>query len=230
MTGANDRQLVVFDCDGVLVDSEPLACETVAIALVARGVPTSAHDIAERYTGLSAVSMYCDIEARFGVKLAEVDRRAIDDAVDKRLASCVEAMRGVAAAIEVLREGHALCVASSGTPVRIRGSLTHAGLIAYFGDHLFSATQVARGKPAPDLFLFAAAAMGTEPPDCVVVEDSPAGVTAARAAGMRCIGFAGGSHVRHGHAERLAAAGAATVIERMADLPAWVKRLAEVRR
>jgi HAD superfamily hydrolase (TIGR01509 family) len=218
--------LVIFDCDGVLVDSEPIACATVADALAARGVQTSSREIAERYIGLSAASMYRDIETHFGLRLVVEDRRAIDDAVDRRLASGVEAMPGVATAIELLRARHALCVASSGTQKRIRGSLAHARLAAYFGDHLFSATQVMHGKPAPDLFLFAAAAMGAAPSGCIVIEDSPAGVAAARAAGMQCIGFVGGSHVQAGHADRLTEAGTAVVIERMDDLPAKVERIA----
>ena len=99
------------------------------------------------------------------------------------------------------------CVASSSAPARLRHSLSLTGLLRYFEPHVFSATQVARGKPAPDLFLFAAASMQRAPAACVVIEDSVPGVQAAVAAGMRVIGFTGGGHCRPGHAERLRAAG-----------------------
>jgi beta-phosphoglucomutase-like phosphatase (HAD superfamily) len=111
-------------------------------------------------------------------------------------------------------------VASSGTPTRIRSSLGTTELIDYFAPNLFSAMQVERGKPAPDLFLFAAAQMNTPPARCLVIEDSVPGVTGARAAGMAVIGFTGGSHCRPGDADRLRAAGATIVIDDMRDLPA----------
>ena len=114
------------------------------------------------------------------------------------------------------------CVASSSAPERLRHSLSLAGLLHRFEPHIFSATQVARGKPAPDLFLFAAASMQRRPAACVVIEDSVPGVQAAVAAGMRVIGFTGGGHCRPGHAERLRAAGAAAVADDMRRLPALV--------
>ncbi len=214
--------LVVFDCDGVLVDSEPIACAVVAESLAALGLAVSEAQIAERYIGWSAASMYADLEARHDVVLDESARQGISSAVDRRLAASVPAMPGVAAAVEVLAARHAVCVASSGTPVRIRGSLTRAGLLPHFEGRIYSATQVARGKPAPDLFLFAAAQMGVDPAQCLVVEDSLAGVSAARAAGMRCLGFTGGGHVRAGHAQRLLDAGAFATFEAMAQLPRLV--------
>lgn len=110
-------------------------------------------------------------------------------------------------------------MASSGTPTRIHSSLTTAGLIDRFAPNLFSALQVDRGKPAPDLFLFAAAQMNTPLARCVIVEDSVPGVTAARAAGIAAIGFTGGSHCRPGDADRLRQAGAAIVIDDMRALP-----------
>ena len=212
-------QLVVFDCDGVLVDSEPIACAVVSETLATLGIVVSEAQIAERYIGLSAASMYADLESRHGVALDELARQRISAAVDERLAATVPAMPGVAAAIDTLVPRHRVCVASSGTPVRIRGSLQRAGLWPRFEGRVFSATQVARGKPAPDLFLFAAERMGVDPAHCLVVEDSLAGVTAARAAGMRCLGFTGGGHVRAGHGPRLLEAGAFATFDAMADLP-----------
>ncbi|HZU89792.1 MAG TPA: HAD-IA family hydrolase, partial [Stellaceae bacterium] len=117
-----------------------------------------------------------------------------------------------------------VCVASSSLPAQLRLGLEVAGLLEFFEPHLFSATMVAHGKPAPDLFLYAAARMGAAPRHCLVVEDSLAGVTAARAAGMTALGFCGGSHCRPGHGERLLAGGAAHVIRDMRDLPAAIER------
>jgi HAD superfamily hydrolase (TIGR01509 family) len=213
-------ELIVFDCDGVLVDSEPIACAVVAQSLAALGLAVSETQIAERYIGFSAASMYADLETRHGVTLDEAQRQTISRAVDERLAATVPAMPGAAAVLEALAAAQQRsCVASSGTPVRIRGSLTRAGLWPHFEGRVFSATQVAHGKPAPDLFLFAAAQMGVAPAKCLVVEDSLAGVTAARAAGMRCLGFTGGGHVRAGHALRLLDAGAFATFDEMARLP-----------
>jgi beta-phosphoglucomutase-like phosphatase (HAD superfamily) len=114
------------------------------------------------------------------------------------------------------------CVASSSAPERLRHSLSLTGLLHRFEPNIFSATQVPRGKPAPDLFLFAAAAMQVIPACSVVIEDSVPGVLAAVAAGMRAIGFTGGGHCRPGHADRLRAAGAAAITDDMRRLPALV--------
>jgi len=111
------------------------------------------------------------------------------------------AMPGIAAVLTAIRAP--VCVASSNTPKRLQYTLSRTGLLSWFAPCIFSATMVERGKPAPDLFLFAAGQMDVEPRSCLVVEDSVPGVTAAVAAGMRVIGFTGGSHCRPGHSERL---------------------------
>ena len=111
------------------------------------------------------------------------------------------------------------CVASSGTPEKIHHGLTCAGLYDQLAPHIFSAVQVTRGKPAPDLFLFAAARMRVSPERCLVIEDSVPGITAARAADMTVLGFHGGSHCRPGYAETLRAAGAAITFDDMRQLP-----------
>src|SRR5262249_53104683 len=115
------------------------------------------------------------------------------------------------------------CVASSSDLPRIRHSLSLAGILHHFEPHIFSANQVKRGKPAPDLFLLAAASMGTPPERCLVVEDSVAGVTAARAAGMTVLGFTGGGHCLDGHADKLRAAGANEVLASMPDLAGFLR-------
>ena len=115
-----------------------------------------------------------------------------------------------------------MCVASSSEPPRIRHSLTLAGILHHFDPHIFSATQVKRGKPAPDLFLLAATSMGAAPAHCLVIEDSVAGVTAARAAGMSVLGFTGGSHCLDGHADKLRRAGASEVFGSCPELTSYI--------
>jgi beta-phosphoglucomutase-like phosphatase (HAD superfamily) len=119
-------------------------------------------------------------------------------------------------------------VASSGTPEKIQHGLTCAGLYDRLAPHIFSATQVGRGKPAPDLFLFAAERMQVSPERCLVIEDSVPGVTGARAAGMTVLGFHGGSHCRPGHADMLRAAGAALIFDDMRQLPGLIGRVGAV--
>lgn len=210
--------LVIFDCDGVLIDSEVLASRIDALALAEIGIPITTEEVLARYVGISTATMLADIAARYGVALPEgfaatLQARVLD-AFERELAT----IPGVEAAIDALP--HRLCVASSSTPERLRHALALTGLLARFDPHIFSAVQVARGKPAPDLFLFAAERMGVRPERCLVVEDSIAGVRAARAAGMAVLGFTGGGHCGPGHGARLAEAGAAVIFSEMARLPA----------
>ena len=209
--------LVIFDCDGVLIDSELLAVEADIACLVEDGIALSAEEILDRYTGISIAGMRADLERRFGRKLGADFETRHQQRVEILFAARLRAIPGIEAVLDSL--SCRMCVASSGTPERLRHALSLVGLFGRFDPHIFSATQVALGKPAPDLFLYAAARMGVPPPgDCVVVEDSVAGVTAAVAAGMTAIGFTGGSHCRPGHRDRLIAHGAALVIERMEEL------------
>lgn len=216
--------LLVFDCDGVLVDSETIACRVDAELFTALGFPLSFEDVRRDFVGVSATTMCREIEARFGRPLpADMPQRLLQAALDS-FETELRAIPRVAEAIGML--GGARCVASSSSPPRIRRSLELAGLLDHFAPHLFSATMVANGKPAPDLFLHAAAAMGVAPADCLVIEDSVPGVTAARAAGMRVFGFVGGGHCVDGHGERLRALGADDVFDDMAELPRLVAALA----
>jgi HAD superfamily hydrolase (TIGR01509 family) len=210
--------LLIFDCDGVLIDSEAIACRADSACLADVGVTISAEEIMERYLGISAAMMCSDIEQRYGLVLPD----GFVGTLHRRVAEVFDAELIAMPGVEMLLRDLPLrrCVASSSAPERLRHSLAITGLLHYFGPHIFSATQVARGKPAPDLFLLAANAMRVVPASCVVVEDSVPGVQAAVAAGMRAIGFAGGSHCRPGHAERLLAAGAAVIAVNMPSVSA----------
>jgi HAD superfamily hydrolase (TIGR01509 family) len=209
-------ELVIFDCDGVLVDSEVLSCRAVLDCLAGAGIPASFDEVMERYLGLSNASMLADLQARFAGRLPPDYLETLRARTREVFAAELRPIEGIAEVVRALPAP--CCVASSGTPERIAHSLGLTGLLPLFQGRMFSATMVARGKPAPDLFLFAASRMGAAPQACVVVEDSVAGVTAAAAGGIRCIGFAGGAHIRPGHAERLLAAGADEVITRMSEL------------
>jgi HAD superfamily hydrolase (TIGR01509 family) len=216
-----DLDLVIFDCDGVLIDSEIIVCRIHADALSEAGYPITADDVLRRFTGMSDASMYGAIEREWGRSLPAGHDARVRERVAAAYRSDLAAIPGVADAIDrVARAGLRRCVASSSTPDKIRFGLELVGLYGRFDPrHVFSATMVARGKPAPDLFLFAAEWMGAMPARCVVIEDSVAGVQAARAAGMRVLGFHGGGHCGPGHAGRLLAAGAAAAFADMAEVP-----------
>ncbi|MDR3538635.1 MAG: HAD family hydrolase [Acetobacteraceae bacterium] len=213
--------LVIFDCDGVLIDSEALCCRVDSDCLAEIGIDLPVEAIFERYVGISTTTMLADIAVRTGRALPAGFADTLRQRVRTAFEADLTAIDGVAAVLTGLTVP--VCVASSSEPARLAHSLGLVGLWQRFAPHVFSATQVARGKPAPDLFLFAAAQMGHPPAGCVVIEDSLAGVQAARAAGMRVLGFTGGSHCGPHHATRLREAGADTAFARMCDLPALLE-------
>ena len=183
--------LVIFDNDGVLVDSEPIANRLLAELLTSYGLDVDWHDCVERYLGSTLERVRTLVEAELGRPIPADFESRYRDTVYPRLAQEVEAVPGVAAVIEQLADdGVITCVASSGLHVRIQLTLRRVGLLDRFGDRLFSAEDVGVGKPEPDLFLHAASTLGVEPHRCAVVEDSTAGVQAANAAGMTAFGFA----------------------------------------
>lgn len=214
--------LVIFDCDGVLIDSEPLVNRAHADTLARCGYAITAEVLLERFCGVSDAEMLAVIERERGHPLPQDYCSRVAALIEREYRRALRPIPGIG---EALRElALPVCVASSSAPAQIRLGLGIAGLLEFFDPHLFSAAMVARGKPAPDLFLHAAERMGAAPRRCLVIEDSPAGVQAARAAGMTVIGFCGGSHCRPGHGRRLLADGAARVIEDMRNLPATIAR------
>jgi HAD superfamily hydrolase (TIGR01509 family) len=191
-------ELVIFDCDGVLVDSEVISNRVLAAMLTAQGLPTTLPQARREYQGLLLADVLANAEAKLGRSLPadwlahyEVER---SEAFRREL----EPVAGAAEAIECLRAaGLYVCVASQGKLEKTRLSLALTGLDHLFPEHVrFSAYSVANGKPAPDLFLYAAATIGVEPAACAVVEDTPSGVEAAVAAGMRAIGYTADSDER----------------------------------
>ncbi len=214
--------LLIFDCDGVLVDSEPLANEILAETLTALGRPMTAAESMRTQVGRSLADILRETSALVGRPIPDDAGAAMNARLFARFRDELRAIDGVAQALEVLPQPR--CLASSSRPERIDLALSVTGLDRYF-KRRFSAIQVTRGKPAPDLFLLAAREMGVRPAQALVIEDSVAGVQAAQAAGMRAIGFVGGGHAGPDLGGRLEAAGAARVIAHMRDLPATIAEL-----
>ncbi|MER8801738.1 HAD family hydrolase [Mesorhizobium sp. M0998] len=185
-------ELVIFDCDGVLVDSEMLSVSAL-LEMIALAGGNVSEDIAyEHFLGKSMKSVREILASDFGLDLTEQHLTEMRSELMRRFRDELKPMPGIAQVLP--RLGVPCCVASSGTLERIRYALAVTGLLGLLEPHLFSAAMVARGKPAPDLFLHAADKMRAAPRNCLVVEDSPAGIEAARAAGMRVLAFTGGSH------------------------------------
>ncbi len=199
-------ELLIFDCDGVLVDSELMSCRAHADTLTRHGYPITPDQVLDRFLGVSDREARLKVEAELGRRLPDDFELQVKQATLQFYAGDLRGISHVGEAIAAI--GLPACVASSGTPEKIRHGLTCAGLFDLLTPNIFSAVQVRRGKPAPDLFLFAAEKMRASPDRCVVIEDSVPGITGARAAGMTVFGFHGGSHCRPGHAETLRAAGA----------------------
>jgi HAD superfamily hydrolase (TIGR01509 family) len=207
--------LVLFDCDGVLVDSEPLSLRVDALFLDRLGWPMAESEIIERFVGRSDADIRADIEDRIGGPIPADIEREFDRLYRETFEAELRPVDGIVEALDAIAVfGTQICVASSGDHDKIRRSLELTGLTRYFGDRIFSAADVARGKPAPDLFLHAAGRMGAAPARSAVVEDSAFGVDAAVAAGMQAFAYAGGVTA----ADRLTRPGV-FVFEDMRELP-----------
>lgn len=215
MSNPSPFDLVIFDCDGVLVDSEPLSCRAFeqvyanhGMALpqgtVAKGIGMKQADIMDMIADLTGHRLPDEATSQFWPETKILFAEHLQPAV------------GIADFLKVLP--HKRCVASSSQPERIAFSLEKTGINHYFGEAVYSSSMVKRGKPAPDLFLFAADKMGVDPARCVVIEDSPFGVEGAVAAGMTAFGYTGGGHTYAGHAERLSSKGAERVFSHWDDI------------
>lgn len=208
--------LVIFDCDGVLIDSEAIFCAVDAEALTRLGHPTTAATISERFAGVPHQIAWRQLSTELNLQLPQ---NWLDDLLlecQRRFPAELVPIPGAASAVAMIVEsGDQVCVASSTELVSLRENLQRTGLLSLLAPHVFSVDQVKRPKPAPDVFLFAASQMGFDPADTIVVEDSVAGVMAARRAGMRVLGFTGGGHAYSSLASRLMDAGAEHVCSTM---------------
>ncbi|MFF2244556.1 HAD family hydrolase [Arthrobacter sp. NPDC058130] len=220
MTGQDGFELVVFDCDGVLVDSEVIAIRVDQRVLADLGWELELNEIVERFVGKSEAHFVAAIEQQLGIRLADGWDRDYGRWYQEAFERDLEAVDGIEEALDRLSLPHcvaSICVASSGSHEKMRRTLGETGLLHRFQGRIYSATEVANGKPAPDLFLHAAASLNTAPERCAVVEDSAYGVQAARAAGMHVFAYAGGVTP----AERLAGPGT-TVFSDMRQLPGLI--------
>jgi HAD superfamily hydrolase (TIGR01509 family) len=185
-------ELVIFDCDGVLVDSERIAVRVESRFLTELGWPLSEAEIVERFMGRTDQYMDEAIQAELGDRLPGDWKDQFHRRYREAWAAELAPVDGVLDALDLIERTIRTCVASGGSHDKLRFTLGHTGLYRRFEGRIFSGYEVADGKPAPDLFLHAAARMGVEPARCAVVEDSRFGVMAARRAGMRAFGYAGG--------------------------------------
>ncbi|SCA56157.1 conserved hypothetical protein [Candidatus Terasakiella magnetica] len=213
--------LIIFDCDGVLVDSELLASHVLSEQLALHNVDIPPRECRDRFTGSSLKRVKelvfqataIELPDNFEERIREQDRHVFEDRL--------RPVSGIEETMELLHMP--VCVASSGSLDKVTHSLKLAQIYDKFAPHLFSAEMVARGKPAPDLFLYAAEKMNVKPERCLVIEDSPVGVKGAKKAGMTVFGFAGGSHAGPGYAEMLDLSGANITFREMFALPNLIK-------
>ena len=217
-----DIGLIIFDCDGVLVDSEPLAMRVLIETIAAEGVTIDPDTAFREFLGRSLTTISANLNAEHGLHLSDA---ALERMRGNLFALYRRELKPMAGLIEALRSIKVpACVASSSQMERIRISLTLTGLIDRFEPAIFSAAMVANGKPAPDLFLHAADNMLTAPDKCLVIEDSPAGIVAAQRAGMRVFAFVGGSHIApSGLRAEIEALNPTAVFDDMQELPRLVE-------
>ena len=213
--------LVIFDCDGVLVDSEPISISVLIDMIADAGGRIDEDEAYDRFLGKSLASI-CDIlRDDYGLRMRSIQLEAMREKLYARFAQELQPIRGIKAAVRAI--DCEKCVASSSQVERVRLSLTVTGLIDDLEGHIFSSSMVQHGKPAPDLFLYAAESMHARPGDCLVIEDSLAGISAAKAAGMRVFGFTGGSHAsRPSHLAAMRALEPDLIFDDMKALPGLI--------
>lgn len=213
--GRPEPDLIIFDCDGVLVDSELLSCRCLSETLSEFGIALSPAQALELFLGRSTAAIEQHYRER-GQAVPAGFLTRLKSHVLTTFAGALQPIAGIDAVLSGLRQP--FCVASSSDLDRVSLSLEVTGLAAHFGERLYTAQMVRRGKPAPDLFLYAAERMGAQPSRTLVIEDSASGVQAAKAAGMTAWGFTGGGHYRDRDGRAiLSAAGADRVFARMTD-------------
>lgn len=210
--------LVIFDCDGVLVDSEVISARVEARELTKLGYSISFEEDIRRFTGKTQKDILITVENELGRKIPEGFEKLLSQKISQALTDELVAIDGVHHILSMIRNK---CVASNGEIKKIANSLKVTGLDVFFSpESCFSAEMVSNGKPAPDLFLYAAKKMGYNPSSCIVIEDSITGVCAAKSAGMKVLGFLGASHILDTqHGDLLKSAGACEIFSSMQELP-----------
>jgi HAD superfamily hydrolase (TIGR01509 family) len=216
--------LIIFDCDGVLVDSEPISIAVLLDVLAGAGHVMDEATAYRLFLGRSMAATIELLRSDFGFVVTRDHLDQARTAVYERFRRELKPIPGIGQALQELDIPR--CVASSSQPERIRLSLSITGLLEYFEPNIYSASMVKEGKPAPDLFLYAARGMGAVPERCLVIEDSPAGVEAAKRAGMPVFAFTGGAHAQAGAlAPALARLEPGALFEDMRLLPGLVASL-----
>jgi HAD superfamily hydrolase (TIGR01509 family) len=212
---------LICDCDGVLVDSEIIADRVMLDVLTETFPGIDFKPSVKTAFGQQTSRFLAGLETKFGMTMPPDFVNTIEARVSVELARSVSPIAGVRSALE--RCGLPVAVVSNSRMERVRASVRRAGLDEIVGDRVFSAQQVARPKPYPDVYLFAADTLGVDPSRCLVVEDSIAGLTAARAAGMKTIAFIGASHIPSGYAQVLHETGITRIMAHMDELPGLVE-------
>lgn len=220
MVPRSGAPLVIFDCNGVLVDSESLVTQVLSEEFERAGFALTPDVVARFFTGRRLTDVVDEVEEAAARSLPADFAEHVGAEILARFQTDLRATPHVVQALAWIRGPK--CVASSSSLDRIRATLEATGLAKFFEPYLFSAAQVGRGKPAPDLYLYVANWMCVHPRDCIVVEDSAVGVAAAVAAGMRAIGFVGGSHAGGRLEKRLRGLGASAVIGDMRALKSTI--------
>lgn len=199
----SNTRLVIFDCDGVLVDSEIIVCRVLAEEMTRLGMPATGEELDEQFSGRPSQDCILDIETRYGGPLPQSYFNATEKRIREAFHNELEAVAGIREVLEKLQTTDLqTCVASSGPHAKMQITLNKTGLWEYFAGRIYSADDVGRGKPWPDLFLHSARQFNVAPEHCLVVEDSIAGVKAAVAAGMPVIGYShNGARARQLEAE-----------------------------
>jgi len=219
--------LVIFDFDGTLVDSEIIAARVEAELITASGYEITAEEVSELYAGLTFKDILLRIEevAAIPFQVSLIDQA--EELVDQRLRNEVRIIEGAREAVGSVTTKR--CICSNSRSERIGFMLEKSGLGPFFTGRIFSSLETPSGKPkpAPDVFLHAATTLGANPENTFVIEDSVHGIAGAKLAGMRVIGFTGAAHSYPGHADVLTEAGAETVIRRWADFPGVIAALSE---
>ncbi|CAN0623324.1 HAD-superfamily hydrolase, subfamily IA, variant 3 [Burkholderia multivorans] len=212
---------LICDCDGVLVDSEVIADRMIVQTLAATFPHIDFESVAKTAFGQQTSRFLAGLETRFGITMPDNFLDTIEHNIEAGLAQSLAPINGVRDALQ--KVGLPAAVVSNSRLGRVHSSLERAALTDLFGERVFSAEQVARPKPYPDVYLHAARTLGVEPARCVVVEDSVSGLNAARAAGMKTIAFVGASHIPGDYADALRAMGITRIMRKMEELPGLVE-------